>query len=311
MKTTNFEEILKRVETEFNTPQMNQIGMPNYEDKSGIFFHNLNQVVIPIYSQAELITFKAGDSAPILGAYLIEPESNPRFMLFNDSINDLSIKYADERSVIKGVDIRNSIGFITAEYPDSPGLYPEEAKNRIEIIVKLQLHIFHTLHYAFGAWKTPFFKEFSISYINNLVNCITKRTIDVDRNLLDCYAYLLDCYANKKTLPIEELIIENYFQFSKYIFAFDLADWMEIVNLGVLINKIPESIWKGFVQAKEKVALKDYLLNNKSEIQDSFIIWAKEEKDPDKKPFNKIKEYLTIENTEKLRGSILAEDFGA
>jgi hypothetical protein len=301
MKTTNFEEILKRVETEFNTPQMNLIGMPNYEDKSGIFFHNLNQVVIPIYSQAELITFKAGDSAPILGAYLIEPESNPRFMLFNDSINDLSIKYADERSVINEVDIRNSLGFITAEYPDSPGLYPEEAKNRIEIIVKLQLHIFHTLHYAFGAWKTPFFTELSISYINNLVNCITKRTINDDENLLDCYAY-------KNTIPAEELIIENYSQFSKYIFAFDQSDWKEIVNLDVLINKIPESIWSGFVQAKPKVALKDYLLDNKLKFQDSFINWANN--NTNEKPFSKIKEYLTIENTEKYRGSIIAEEYG-
>lgn len=295
MKTTNFEEILKKVETLFNTHQMNLTGTPNYEDKSGIFFHNLNQVVIPIYSQAELITFKAGDSAPILGAYLIETESNPRFMLFNDSINDLSIKYADERSVINGVDIRNSLGFITAEHPDPQGLYPEEAKNCIEIIVKLQLHIFHTLHYAFGAWKTPFFTELSISYINNLVNCITKRTINDDENLRDCYAYI-------NTIPAEELIIENY------IFAFDQSDWKEIVNLGVLINEIPESIWSGFVQAKPKVALKDYLLDNKLKFQDSFINWANN--NTNEKPFSKIKEYLTIENTEKYRGSIIAEEYG-
>jgi len=301
MKTKNFEEILKRVETEFNTPQMNLIGMPNYEDKSGIFFHNLNQVVIPIYSQAELIKFKEGEPSPILGAYLIEPESNPRFMLFNDSINDLSIKYADERSVINGVDIRNSSGFITAEHPDPPGLYPEEAKNHIEIIVKLQLHIFHTIHYAFGAWKTPFFTELSISYINNLVNCITKRTINDDENLLDCYAYI-----NK--IPAKKLIIENCSPFSKYIFAFDQSDWKEIVNLGVLINEIPESIWSGFVQAKPKVALKDYLLDHKSEIQDSFIIWAKN--NTKEQRFSKIKEYLTIENTEKYRGSITGEIFG-
>ncbi len=301
MKTTNFEEILKKVETLFNTHQMNLTGTSNYEDKSGIFFHKLEQKVIPIYSQDELIKFKEGEPSPILGAYLIETESNPRFMLFNDSINDLSIKYADERSVINGVDIRNSSGFITAEHPDPPGLYPEEAKNRIEIIVKLQLHIFHTLHYAFGAWKTPFFTELSISYINNLVNCITKRTINDDKNLLDCYAYI-----NK--IPAEELIIENYSQFSKYIFAFDQSDWKEIVNLGVLINKIPESIWSGFVQAKPKVALKDYLLDHKSEIQDSFINWAKN--NTDEQPFSKIKEYLTIENTEKYRGSIKAGGFG-
>jgi hypothetical protein len=294
---TTMNQLVSELATIFESGIAN-IPLPHFENKDGLFFHENQHSITVVKADNELKAPKFEESL-LLGIYKIDKTNEEgKCYLFHDEIKSKSKLYSDFRSIhyINGerVDFRDTHDSWSGG-ANPNGLSENDAFSYIEMLCKIELAILNAIHCRFGVWKSAFYIDINIHYVDILVMQLTKDTIKEYYELVDCFEWLNINGVNKTEFQFDKPI-----PFIKNISGINEQEWSLINSLGIFINcfpvedKIYTETWREFLDRKSKY------------IQESLIETAKE----NGSGWGVIKEFLTQENKDKNKGRISGEIYG-
>lgn len=261
----SFEQVLENINKMFG-----KVNIPNtnFDYMNGIWFHENNRRVTVISDISELDANNI-DQVPLLGVY---DQTNNQLIIFPDAINEISNRYSDYKSlhiengkVIS--DSRNTNG--AAINAERTGLWPDQAFNQVELIVKIYILLLKIIHNNYGKWISAFYSDKNKHFIDLLVYQLLKRIIQDDQELRDCFEWL-----NMRPVKLDSPEKESFNIISPIEFIMNSAatteeEWVILSSLDIFINCFPIN------KKKVNISWTEFLDKTISESQSELITLVK------------------------------------
>jgi hypothetical protein len=238
-KTTMF-KLLENL-TKMFEPDISNVTLPSFENKVGLWFHDNHHTITVVRDDNELkFPTSKPDWPNLLGIYKIETTNEEgKLILFSDAIKEKGKKYSDKKSkhFVNGerIDLNDTHDSWGGNAKPN-GLSESDAFIYIEILCKIELILLNIIHNRLGVWKSDFYSEKNIEYLDILVMQLTKEVIKDYDELVDCFTWL-----NINMVNDSEFILNTPVPFVKNISGIDdkEEEWLCIYALDIFINCFP------------------------------------------------------------------------